>query len=119
MFYWLDNFIQCPSTLLPLGWWFKPHLLHCFLIFYAELIWRNVEIFFVKRWRRTTVETDIDLFQNPYATNLAIYVGICSSPLLPSYWNIASPKDFKIDWEGIQRRTNPYFIFNKKIIPNV
>jgi hypothetical protein len=34
-----------------------PHLLHHFLIFYAELIWKKYRDFFVKRWREMTVET--------------------------------------------------------------
>jgi hypothetical protein len=33
------------STLLPSGCGFKPHLLHRILIFYAELIWKNVGTF--------------------------------------------------------------------------
>jgi hypothetical protein len=37
MFYWLDNFAQCLPPLLLSGCGFKPHLLHRFLTFYADL----------------------------------------------------------------------------------
>jgi hypothetical protein len=43
MFYWLESFTQCLLPLLPLGHGLKPHILHHFLIFYADLIkWIDV-----------------------------------------------------------------------------
>ena len=36
-------------TLLPSGCGFKPHLVHRFLIFYAELIWKKWRDFFCKK----------------------------------------------------------------------
>jgi hypothetical protein len=57
MFYWLDSFAQCLSPFFHHGVGSKPHLLYRFLTFYTELIWKKYRDFFVKRWRKTTVET--------------------------------------------------------------
>jgi hypothetical protein len=57
MFYWLDNFVRCLSSIRvwvqtpPPAPLFNdiPHLLHHFLIFYTELIWKKCRDFFVKK----------------------------------------------------------------------
>jgi hypothetical protein len=57
MFYWLDSFVWCLSSIRvwvqtpPLALLFNdiPHLLHRFLIFYTELIWKKCRDFFVKK----------------------------------------------------------------------
>jgi hypothetical protein len=53
MFYWLDSFTQC----LPHPLWVQTPPTASFLTFYAELIWKKCRDFFVKRWRRTVVES--------------------------------------------------------------
>jgi hypothetical protein len=46
---WLDSFAQCVPPFFHQGEGSKPHLLHRFLTFYAELIWKKCRDFFIKR----------------------------------------------------------------------